>query len=125
MKRSTPLTRSRVRPVNRKRKAKNFQRAYGGPTRLAWLKAWVCMAHLHQLYDCAGPIEAAHTKSGGTGRKADAATLIPLCHRHHRHLHDMGARSFEKLYGFTLADACARVEAEWQKHVAARAPEDA
>lgn len=100
-----------------KQRAK-FQREYGGVTRLTWLKAWVCRARLHPHLDCSGPIEAAHTASGGVGRKADASTLIPLCRKHHAELHQYGAHSFEKAYGLSLRHEAEKVDNEWQRHLA-------
>ena len=63
----------RIKP-NRKRREREFERAYGG-------SAYV--QHLHQfpcsICGVAGWTVAAHTRSGGKGRKADADTLAPLC----------------------------------------------
>ena len=63
----------RIKP-NRKRREREFERAYGG-------SAYV--QHLHQfpcsICGVAGWTVAAHTRSGGKGRNADADTLAPLC----------------------------------------------
>lgn len=115
-----PIRRNgKPKAVNAQRKAKNFQRAYGGVTRLTWIKAWTCMAWRRSVEDCAGAIDAVHIKSGGTGRKADAALTIPLCRLHHRELHQHGARTFEERHSFTLAAAAELCEAQWQLHVQA------
>lgn len=84
--RKSPLKRGiRVKPVNKARKAKNTERAYGPPERRAWLVRQPCCVcgsvsqdgnHQH------------HTRNGGKGRKADADTLVSLCHTCHRLYHD-------------------------------------
>lgn len=36
---------------------------------------------------------------------AKVGNLAPLCHRHHRELHDIGARSFDRFHGVSVARA--------------------
>ena len=66
----------RVRVRNPKRHASNWKRAYGSAARVSWVKDQPCVA-------CGGEPPPrcvnAHTRTGGRGRKADAATVIPLC----------------------------------------------
>ncbi len=112
-----PLKRGRVRRVNKERKAREFARAYGGEARLAWIHAHPCLATDHEWDFCDGKMEAAHTESGGTGRKADASTLVPLCKHHHRQLHAWGHATFERSYHISLTDQAAFCEAQWQLHV--------
>ena len=82
MKRTSTLKRSG--PIAPKsRTAGEFARIYGSKARVRWVKAQPCVscgtedgnAHNH------------HTTNGGTGRKADYDTIVPLCpschHEHH------------------------------------------
>ena len=68
----TPIKRSPVRKVNRKRKAENHARAYGD--KAEWIRAQTCA-----VCGWPAPSEAAHIGSGGTSRKGDASTLLPMC----------------------------------------------
>jgi len=77
----------RINPVNRKRKAKNWERAYGSKAFVQWisrLPCWACN------YAGPSPRQAAHTVSGGMGRKADANTVIALCNVCHSKQHTRG-----------------------------------
>lgn len=88
-------------------------------------------AHVRQRPCCAcgyaGATEAAHTTTGGMGRKADASTLVPLCGPHqviaidgksrlvegcHRESHRIGVKSFERKYGLSLSFIASRLFAE-------------
>ena len=77
----------RINPVNRKRKAKNWERAYGSKAFVQWisrLPCWACN------YAGQSPRQAAHTVTGGMGRKADANTIIALCNVCHSKQHTRG-----------------------------------
>ena len=77
----------KVQRRNRKRWAKNHARAYGPAARRDWIKAQPCLVcvMLHPIFTLTvGPSENAHTVGGGGSRKADAATIVPMCHTHHR-----------------------------------------
>jgi hypothetical protein len=120
MKRSAPLKRHarlapgrgprrvvRPKPVNRERRREEFQRAYGGAERVAWVKALPCIV-------CVSiPSENAHVKSGGMGRKEDARFIVPLCHHCHRELHAIGVASFQDRHRLDLLAWAARVDAWW------------
>lgn len=86
--RKKPLQRGgRIKPVNAKRKAKNWERAYRSPAFVRWisrLPCWACN------YAGPSPRQAAHTTTGGMGRKADANTVIPLCGVCHARQHTQG-----------------------------------
>ena len=88
VKRSGPLKRSTgINPVNRKRKAANHKRAYGGQAFLNYihrLPCWACG------YAGPSPRQAAHTINGGMGRKGDADTIIALCNVCHSKQHAQG-----------------------------------
>lgn len=114
MKRSAPIARkTRLRPVNRTRKAREFERAYGSRARVEWVQSRMCCA-------CSAvPCENAHYVTGGMGRKAGSSAVVPLCAPHHRMLHRMGIASFERYMGWSpdsLARLAALTEAAWQRH---------
>jgi hypothetical protein len=80
VKRSKPLRsrsyikrRSRIAPVNAKRQRKEKRRTYGEDARREWIRWLPCVG-------CGRtPCHNAHTVGGGGSRKADAATVVPLC----------------------------------------------
>ena len=122
--RRVPLPRSsksvqRTKPLpkkNARRSKANHERAYGEHAR--WIRTLPCVACGHR-----GSTEAAHTTTGGMGRKADANTLVPLCGPYvewadprpvthegcHRELHARGIKTFEAKYGLSLAFHAARL----------------
>lgn len=80
--RKKPLRRSGC--VTRKsRTVTSFNRIYGSKARVRWVKAQPCVSCGAQD----GASHNHHTQNGGTGRKADASTIVPLCpschHAHH------------------------------------------
>lgn len=84
----TPLKRGKgVNPTNPKRRKANFARAYGSQAFLTFIHRLPCWACGY-----AGPSErqAAHTTTGGMGRKADANTIISLCNVCHTRQHQGG-----------------------------------
>ena len=99
------------------RPKKEKDRIYGG-TYADWIRAKPCCA-----CGVVGFSQAAHTATGGTGRKADAATLVPLCGPHyvppdflyngcHEQLHRMGALSWA-FASLDLKAIAAKLRAEW------------
>lgn len=119
MLRKTPLQRGgRVKPVNPKRKAKAFERAYHSKAFLAWvhrLPCWACGYH--------GPTprQAAHTTTGGMGRKADASTIIALCVVCHAKQHQGGWLKI----GMTRDSAAKAAQHTWDNWEKRRAEEAA
>ena len=72
--RRAPIKRGgRPNPVNKKRKKSEWARAYHSEAFVRFTKSAPCAA------DGRGPCDAAHTESGGAGRKGDWDTIIPLC----------------------------------------------
>ena len=75
----------------------------------------------HGCIACASaPTEVAHTRNGGTGRKADAKHTVALCHAHHAELHRVGVQTFEAthavmLSGRTLEEWAASFDAAWSR----------
>lgn len=99
---------ARPKPRNPARKKREWTRAYGSPERVAWVRAMPCTVCRDT------PSENAHTASGGTGRKADADTIVPLCARCHGELHRAGRASFEACYGINLAERATQLDAQWR-----------
>lgn len=114
--RAVPLKKSNVR-----RKQREFQRAYGGHERVAFVKSLPCIVSYVTGATCSGPIDNAHVTddgSKGKGRKAGAACIAPICRQHHMDLHAHGDIAFQNVFGISLQDAAAVTERAWQKHVA-------
>ena len=118
-KKRLPLPRptKRIRAKNPKRAKSEFQRTYHSKERVAFVRLLPCA-----FGDCLGGLrgirsENAHIETGGTGRKADANKIVPLCHFHHRALHTIGRRAFEKSYELNLDEAAAETEAAWKRHL--------
>lgn len=89
--RKFPMNRGgRVKPVNRGRKAKNHERAFGGEDRLAFVQSLGCVAIEGGRQCLVSPSENCHVRNGGMSRKADAKDTIPMCKRHHRLQHAKG-----------------------------------
>lgn len=96
---------------DRVRKAREFDRKYGGLERVFYVStALKCV-----VPDCDedGDCDNAHTATGGTGRKADYDTVVPMCWCHHAE-HHRGAVTFAERYGLDLDDAARLTETSWQ-----------
>lgn len=96
------------------RREREWERAYGSEARVRWVQSLPCLVH-----DCRGwPIDNAHIETGGTGRKADADRIVPLCRAHHlggdQSLHRLGREGFEVLHGLDLEQEAAAVERRWR-----------
>lgn len=91
------------------RTKKETLRIYGPPAYREFLNDLGCII-------CrATPIEIAHVKSGGVGRKADYMHTVGLCVTHHREQHQMGTKSFEARYGVSLTDRAAQIQQAWRR----------
>lgn len=113
LQRRTPLKRSgRVKARNSQRRVREFARAYGSRERLAWVKAQPCCVSGNL-----GNIDAAHVRTGGVGRKADACWTVPLAHDLHLLLHQHGKATFERAYGVDLDTLARETEERWQRHL--------
>ena len=118
--RRTPLARSGpVKPKNAKRRKREFERAYGGASRVEWIKTLPCVVASPL---CQGPIENMHVRGGGVARKADARFIAPACHGHHAQLHLVGKTVFEKMHRVNLDVAASVVEDMWQRKLARENP---
>lgn len=86
--------RKRIKPVNPKRRKRLSAEQFGPPGYVAHVHSYGCLVELEGCPDeCEGPMEAAHVKSRGAGG-GWKNNLVPLCRRHHRQQHDMGADTF-------------------------------
>lgn len=103
------MKRSRLNPVNRQRREKEFARAYGGKARVEFVKALGCCI-------CkATPSDNAHLPSrSGMSRKGDAERIVPLCRLHHRELHERGQASVEQRHGIDLDIWAEAVTIAWE-----------
>ena len=116
LRRGKPLNRhARINARNAERRAAEFERAFGGADRAAWVKRQPCLVCGRR------PSENAHTHSAGMGYRADARHVVALCARHHRtgadSFHALGsARAFDAHHGTDLHAAAARLDAMWREH---------
>lgn len=86
LKRKTGLV-AKKKPKAKKRTENDYARIYGSRERVAWVQAQPCIA-CNRI-----PSENAHTRSGGTGRKADYTQIVPLCRPCHTLQHSKGWRA--------------------------------
>jgi hypothetical protein len=107
-----------VRKVNRERRKSEFSRCYGSAERVEFVRGLPCV-----ICKRVGLSENAHVVSGGVSRKADAGKIVPLCSStfertgHHAILHQIGAATFEQLYGIGLEKAAALTQRRWLSHL--------
>jgi hypothetical protein len=84
------------------------ERIYGSPERQTFVRGLGCLI-------CGADPQLAHTATGGMGRKADAATIVPLCDLHHRELHQHGVSTFARRWGIDLTASAAWIEEQWRQ----------
>jgi hypothetical protein len=116
VKRSAPL-RPRRAGIGKTRKPSETLRAYGPPARRRFVTALpcvYCVAVSPMFALVGGKRHQAHVETGGTGRKADADKIVPLCASHHR-------RYDEHRFPFDMQEArdyvkswAPKIEAAWQ-----------
>ncbi len=122
-----PERRTRVKSVNRKRKAANMKRAYGPVERREWVKRQAC-ANCHTTrgiaYGTEVEIVSAHIVTGGMSRKSEADKTVPLCERKdgrgcHQIQHGLNG-GWSALLRLDTPEkreaAAATTEAAWQAH---------
>ena len=105
------LRKSRVNPINRERRDREWARAYGSVERVEAVRAMRCC-----VPGCNGLSENAHITTGGMGRKADADKVANLCRGHHRtrrdSLHNLGSvEAFRRAHGVDLVAVAERLAA--------------
>lgn len=114
MRRSSPPRRSarpkrstRPKARNVKRRSAEWTRAYHSPEFVAWIREQPSVA------SGKGPCVAAHSVTGGMGRKADAMTIVPLTDAEHREIHQHGIKTFEATHGVSLSFHAPRIWARF------------
>ncbi len=87
-----PERRTRVKPRNAARHTKNWLRAFHSVERVEFVRSLPC-ANCRKVGDLYSWIENAHTVTGGTSRRADHTTVVPLCATvDHTGCHDVSHR---------------------------------
>lgn len=99
-----PKRKTRLNPVNRKRKKKRHRDNFG--PKAEWIRSLPCVC-------CGGRdrVEAAHARSRGAGGTSEH--LVPLQHVCHRYQHQVGIKTFQSERGVDLMDEAARLHDEW------------
>lgn len=103
-------------------KKDRFARTYHSVERVEFIAARLCCVPGCSTRVCVN----AHTKGGGTGRKADYDTIVPMCHHHHDKLHNIGRASFALATGCTeeyLKGVAVGTEMAWQEYLKATQPQ--
>lgn len=97
------------------RREHEWERAYGSEARVRWVQSLRCLVPGCTRW----PSDNAHIETGGTGRKADADRIVPLCRAHHTDgpdsLHALAREGFEQRHGLDLAAEAERVDASWRR----------
>lgn len=81
--RYTPLRRKT--PLRSRSRTKKYALRERDQDYLAFIRWCKCCLAGNSEYECRGRVEADHAGEKAGWQKADDATCIPLCHRHHRH----------------------------------------
>lgn len=101
--------RTSPRKHNTKREAREFQRCFGSPERVAFVQA------LPSVVSGKGPCVCAHVRGGGASRRGDARWTVPLTDAEHQEMH-RGQASFAMRYGLDLAALAEETERSWVAH---------
>jgi len=103
--------RTRVNPINRKRREKEWARAYHSRERRDWVKTREC-----KVQGCRRKAVNMHIKTGGTGRKADYTEIADICQTHHLESH-RGQKTFELKYKLALRQIADQLDADWERYL--------
>lgn len=116
LRRSAPILRGGPpRKSNPARRKKEFQRTYHSAARVEFVKALPCAAS--GMDDgCGGPIENAHTRTDGMGRKAGYNTIAPLCRKHHSAYDERRGLLASPWARYLVIITAAKVQAAWLAH---------
>jgi hypothetical protein len=120
LKRTKPLKEGKpLKKKNVRRASERFTEAFGcGGRKAEFVRARPCIVFAwsdrpqNKRDGCTGNIEAAHTRSRGSG--GDSTHLIPLCTAHHHEQHTRGVETFAAKYGLELEKLAAKYESDWQ-----------
>jgi hypothetical protein len=105
--RITPKRRTGVKPVNAKRKAREFKRCYHSKQRVEFVRDLPC------IITGLGPCENVHIEGDGAGRKAGYDKIVPMVSAIHAELHRMGVGSFCIQYDVSLEAHARLTQAAW------------
>jgi hypothetical protein len=114
--RTSRLSRVTARRPAKKRKPSEYARVYGSKVRVAWVARQPCIVPDCWTWRLKG-CENAHIGTGGMGRKADAATIVPACTPHHGELHRTGIRTFSAKYSLDLDALAAETDVRYRAHL--------
>jgi hypothetical protein len=104
--------RARRRAKKEKRRAR-FASQYHSPGFVFYTHSQRCIvADVSALICSWHDMDAAHAASKGAGGTAE--DVFPACHVHHMQQGTVGVRTFERLYGVSLAEAARAHWASWQ-----------
>lgn len=97
-----------MKQTNPERAHRRWLRAYESEARVLWTRSKGCIVAW-----CARPTEMVHVKSRGAGGTAD--DTVAMCRLHHRELHQLGIRTFERLRNRDLTDLAAQHALRWRE----------
>lgn len=104
--------------VNEARREREFRRTYFSEERVKFVKSLGCLVRDSDRPGnrvCSGPIENAHIRIDGIGRKAHYTEIVNLCRRHHEIL-GASRPDFESSYCVNLDSAAHDVELGWLRY---------
>lgn len=82
-------------------------KGFGDQQRIEIIKGLPCIVSIRTGCLCNQPSENAHVRSRKAGgREGD---IVPLCHFHHRELHQLGISTFQYKYDLDLAEEAAKI----------------
>jgi hypothetical protein len=78
---------------------------------LEWMRLHLCL--VERNFICTGQTVAHHISTGGMGTKCSDYETAPLCHEHHREIHDKGKKIFQAKYEVDLKEEAERLKEVW------------
>jgi hypothetical protein len=117
LKQSGGLKRSRINPVNRKRRAAKYIRNFAGPNQHdTWIRALPCCLCKHLGQRQGSQTQSAHTVARGMGgAKGTYRDTVPLCNAHHRVQETVGNERIMAHYGLDLVALAAALAAQHER----------
>lgn len=111
---TTQLARTtRMARRNARRKGHRFPKLVNEAFR-EYVRGLPCVLRGHPAgHVCHGLVECCHVKTRGAGG-ADAANCFPACRAAHFTQHDLGIKSFQRLFGLDLPTIAAETWADYQ-----------
>ncbi len=97
---------------NAQRKKSEFARCYHSVERVEFVNGLPCCVRGFHY----GPMQNAHTETGGIGRKAGYKSIVPMCFTHHHDLHASGAETFQRDCNIDLSREAKLTDERWASH---------